>query len=321
MLIKSKNISQGESQTPHADPDYRDWNNILSNPYHYLKDGDQILDQLFCIKCGELIRPKIHKKVILDEMPKLEYYEESFFDENGMETKINKAKLIDNLISYCEILKCSICNDYIYRVFNIFENNTIPEGQIKIIPQRKDESVINNENLNSDFKKIYERYCEAVSAYNSSLLYSSGVSIRSVIELICKNENIYHEIIEERKKNHINKGKLINNDTIEKIKRQIGLEEQMKRLIVLVKEKADKIFDIADVEDMINILYWMNNIVHGQVPPTENELKKAICIIEEIFIILYFDPAKAIKIEEEKRDSALRLKELNKDFKSYNRRR
>lgn len=315
-------VFQQEIREAFIDSDEAEFRRKSSNPYHELKKGDDLLEWIFCLKCGEEHRPKIVEKIILQREKDIgeelidENYEEKLEDGTTVYKvrKVRVAILKGIIIEYCEILKCK-CNELIYRTFEIYEDRNEPNQKPKIIPIRKDKVAVKNESDDVEFKVIHERYIEAITAYNMSLSYASGVSIRSVLELLCKKRGHFDTILNDR----VN-GRILSQEQIDGIKRQIGLEEQVKKLIEEVKVKAPNTFDENDIDDVKNMMYWGHRVVHGNVLPDDDELMTSFKIIEEIFQILYFEPA-MIKMYEEKRiKRAENLKESNKKFSSYSRR-
>lgn len=315
--MEEMSILEQEVRDPFIDQNQNEFELKSCSPFHELKKDDYLLEFIFCLRCGDEKRPKILEKFILKREKDIEDQLVDEYYKDGEETKhrrVKKAKFKGILICYCEILNCD-CGELIYRTFNIYEDQNEPIETPKVIPVRKDKIALLDESDDEEFQEIYERYNESISAYNIELNYSSGVSTRSVLELLCKKRGHFDEIL----KSKIG-GRELDKAQIVSLKRSIGLEEQIKKLITEIKIQASNHFDENDFDDLKNMMYWMHKIVHGNITPTADQLKTAFKIIEEIFEILYFEPAKLRKNEENKKKRAENLKKNNKRFSSYSRR-
>jgi hypothetical protein len=285
---------------------------IYTNPYHTLSKGDQLLDWIFCINCGKDNRPIIFEKILLSKNKDIE---ERIVEEEygGKIVKTKKAFYKGTLLKYCEVLNCNYCKEILFRVYEIYESQSLPQSKPTLIPQRNDKAKVENISSDSKFVDIYERYCQSIEAYNMSLFYAAGVSNRSILELLCEIRGHFNTLF-------INKSKVTPNLTVEienRIKRNIGLEEQVNLLIDEIKTTAPNHFDKKEFDDLKNMMYWGHKVVHGKTFPTIDELKTSYAIIEEIFDILYFDVEKKRKEEQKVKERANNFTRNNSQFSKY----
>jgi len=295
-------------------PEEIEFRRKLENPFHLFEKGDYwVASEIFCLNCGGNTYPLIFDKLIIE---KSEIFITTFSkDELGR--KIPRKSKPAVVYKYCEILQCNHekCRELFFRTYSIFEDRNQPEDEPRIIPIRKDKIPINNESENEAFEKAFNRYVEAVMAYNMDLNYCAGVATRSVLEIICKIRGHFDAKLE----NEVG-DRTLPPERLDAIKRRIGLEPQMDLLIPEIQSIAPGTFDAQELANIKLMMFWGHGVVHGGTDPSPEEIKSGLEILEEIFRLLYFD-----KEEDERRTDVRNrrrddLSRNNQNFRGYARR-
>jgi hypothetical protein len=285
-------------------PEEIEFQRKLDNPFHLFQKGDYWLkNELFCLNCGNKTHPFIIDKLIIERKEKAR----TTFTKDHLGRRVPLKSVIGLLFKYCEILRCGheSCGDLFFRTYIIFEDKNEPEDEPQTIPIRKDKAPIKNESEDSEFIKAYNRYAEAIMAYNMGLNFASGASIRSVLEILCKIRGHFQNILNMR-----TYGKNLQKQQLEKEKRKIGLEEQVKIFVQEIQAIAPESLTTSDVEKIKLMMYWGHGIVHGSIDPNDDELKAGFDIVEELFRVLYFDP-----IDSERQRTYQEQREQNKQHR------
>lgn len=290
-------------------PEEIEFRRKIENPFHLLQKGDYwVASEEFCLKCGQKSFPFIVEKIVLEKIEKADT--EYTYDNIGR--KMPRKGELRVQFKYCEILECSheSCREIFFRIYEIYENATLPKKNPRLIPARLDKFPITNLDGSPQFSEIHRRYLEAVDAFNSSLFFAAGVSIRSVLEILCKNRGHFQNVI--NKKTY---GKTYTIEQLEKLKRSIGLEEQVKLFIQEIQAIAPEKFAPDEIAKIKLMMYWGHGIVHGSTDPTEVEIKSGLEVLEEIFRVLYFDPIEEKAMNENrqqrKRDFASKISQFD----------
>lgn len=293
-------------------PEEIEFRRKLENPFHLFGRGDYwVISEIFCSRCGHKSHPYIVEKVVVDTLEKTERQEVSVKVGEKYEKYPSKALKYREII-YCDIMQCGNenCKDLFFRTFKIKEDATAPNEEPKLTPARKDKAPINNESDDVDFKKAFGRYIDAVIAYNLGLNYGAGASVRSVLEILCKQRGHFDTVL-----NGKIAGRTLSIEQLESLKRQVGLESQMDLLIPEIQKAARRKFGSELLKNIKAMMYWGHGVVHGSTEPSEKEIKSGLEILEEFFRILYFD---IIEVQE-KKTRRIKLSQNTDEFKGYRR--
>jgi hypothetical protein len=297
----------------YVSPEEIEFRRKLENPFHLFQKGDYwVASEVFCLGCGNKSHPFIFDKILVDTIEKTERRTvpvkvgNKYIEYPSKELKYKEFK-------YCDVLRCDngACKEFFFRTFTIKENAVIPNDEPRLIPERKDKVPIKNESEDVAFEKAYGRYVEAVMAYNMGLNYGSGASIRSVLEILCKQRGHFDTILNAKIG-----GRTLTTVQLDSLNRQVGLETQMDLLIPEIQKVARRKFGSKLLKNIKAMMYWGHGVVHGSTEPSEKEIKSGLEILEEFFRILYFD---IIEIQK-KKIRRVKLTQNTEDFKGYRRR-
>jgi hypothetical protein len=309
--IGEANRKEWQPDPDYVDPEELEFRRKLENPFHLFQKGDYwVVAELFCLSCGKRNYPLIFDKLIIDKIEKTR----TVFSKDHLGKKYPSKSTPVFVYKYCEVLKCGHekCGELFFRTYTIFEDKMEPEEEPRIIPRRNDKFPIEDKSEDENFFEIYRRYLEAVDTFNSSLFYAAGVSIRSVLELLCKKRGHFQNVLNI--KTH---GKNITQEQLNTIKKRIGLEEQVKLFIQEIQAIAPEKFHPDEIEKIKLMMYWGHGIVHGSTDPTKGEIISGLEVLEEIFRVLYFDPVEEKAIHENRQKRKQEFSSKIGQFDSY----
>lgn len=196
------------------------------------------------------------------------------------------------------------------RNIEINKLSEIPD-RVEILPKRP--------KINEKFKEVlpkdvYSLYEEVLFDYVNSYNFSCGASIRSLIELVCKNRKHKDSVIadltpeylkEEQKQQKLNEIKTrylnefnsivvsprlpesLSDEEKKRLEIKAGLGRQVKKLKKEIKSKRPN--SVNDFDILENVVEWGNENIHNFKVPTQQELKDVITIVDFLLHALYLD--------------------------------
>jgi len=172
----------------------------------------------------------------------------------------------EKVMRYRQTIECCGCNSTSIRQFDVnLDDEAREKFNQKIIPETADwhfdpkKRILNR--LPEDLRRAYE---ELINGYNSGNVLSCSGMIRSLIEGLGVVEGIKDELVKNGKKPH-------------NINYVLITEELFKRGFVTKKTE----------EILSNLRFFGNDALHGLEPPSREELKLAIHIVENILENVY----------------------------------
>jgi hypothetical protein len=190
-----------------------------------------------------------------------------------------------NWNSSYQIIKCSGCNDFSFRIETIdSEMDSYDKPEEIVYPERSKET-ISSKNFDVLPDNIDKLYQETINCYNANILTLCGAGVRAIVEAICLEKNIIDIDVEKKD----------SSGNITCIKRENNLEGKINGLFekgILTKENAMILH---------NHRLLGNDAVHKMITPKKEELSIAISIIESILEYIYIIPYKGMKLTRNKK--------------------
>lgn len=180
-----------------------------------------------------------------------------------------------------QIIHCEGCETISFRHLSYWSENDEPEE--KLYP----ESFIENHEL-KNFpvfeKELSEIYYEAVSSFNAGNFILCAVGIRAIIEGICKDKGV-------------KKGYIRNLETDEFVLYKNGSRKTANDLRGKILGLRDKEIITKSQNKILHQLRFLgNDAIHKLYRPSQEELKTALLIIENMIENLYVIPLHAEKL-------------------------
>lgn len=166
-----------------------------------LQQSNYVEELIFCPQCGQLSFHIIEFEKQIDKKINQKVVEES--QQEGLDgKKVKSIKIIgySEIYLISQIIVCTSCKYVSLRNIELNKESDIPE-KIYIIPNRIDRTI------KKEYKdilpyEIYSLYEEAINTYNSAFNFSSGASLRSLLERICKNRGHKATVLQRLKKQY-----------------------------------------------------------------------------------------------------------------------
>jgi hypothetical protein len=275
--------------------------------------GTFLRELVFCLGCKQNTTHVIASQTKINTNPIYNDKEETISTNDNISTLVKSFSNTNSksiIQYYSQVIYCGRCNQTSLRNIVINKDSDVPD-KVEILPKRPEIDMKFQEVLPTEIYTLYE---EVLFDYENSYKFSCGASIRSLIELICKNrkhkDSVINDIVPEYIKDDENKKKVaelkamfpneFKNITvvsktpeslseIEKkgIEIKAGLGKQVKKLkkeIIAKRPLSNNDFDILE-----KVVMWGNENIHDYKVPTQEELEDVILIINFLLYALYVD--------------------------------
>lgn len=174
--------------------------------------------------------------------------EEYLFSEEA-EKYIEKTEKRIEYQYFSEILECQICKKNIFRQYELVDGYL--KGKEHVYPDHQSWHILPNTQVESflDNSPLYDVYLETLTAFNNALMISSSTLIRTIVEKICKDQNIPgnslankidHLPLEPIYKDVLHKLRLLGNESVHEAK--YGIKEELISAIRAVEFLIKKVY-------------------------------------------------------------------------------
>jgi hypothetical protein len=264
--------------------------------------------ELFCLTCGEDVEHEFLSAEYLynSDIQRIKKEDEDY-DAGGQLTIKDKSEII-TVEFKCQIVQCNDCKALSMRKVKYHVGSDYSEP-LELIPLRRNKAPI----LNKPKKiptNVYDLYCEAIKAFNNTLWFSAGASIRVCVEIICHEQGLYQSEFDKKIPAYIAKKYCqLNNKKNDKllVRDKKAIEELLK--LPLTEDDSQTLSTMVKLRDLVNklisqklsqgfpdgyfktlnkVVEWGNATLHKFRQPEEEELRNVFTILEFVFDTLYF---------------------------------